>query len=192
MIDYEYFTLAVSIIGGCVSVLSLIWVKMIMPVIKFIKSQESVSEAIHQIKNELTTNGGNSLKDSFIDLQATCNRMEVRQKIMEQRTKAALHYSLVALFETDSSGRIVWSNENFNRLTNDKLQSAEGYDWISYILESDREDFLLEFKSCLTMNRKFMRTTNNCNGKLIRMVGFPYKINEVEQGGFLVSVTELK
>ena len=93
---------------------------------------------------------------------------------------------------TDNQGRITWTNEHFCQLTDNKLQNAQGYDWISYVDEDDREDFLQEFKSCLSMNRKFVRTTKTSDGKFVKMLGFPYKLNESEQGGFLVSVSEIK
>jgi PAS domain S-box-containing protein len=195
MIDFknpESITLIISLLGGLGTFLSLVWVKAVRPIIKLMNGQESVARAIKDIKKELTTNGGNSLKDAVIDLRTTCYRMETRQKIIEQRTKAALHYSLVSLFETDDKGRITWANENFCKLTSNKLQNAEGYDWISYIDENEREDFLSEFQSCLSMNRKFMRISKNCDGKFVQMIGFPYKINDHEQGGFLVSVSEIK
>jgi PAS domain S-box-containing protein len=188
----EYITILLSCAGGLGTFLSLVWVKVVRPLIVLMKNQELVGKAVSDIKKELTTNGGNSLKDTIIDLKETCNRMEIRQKIIEQRTKAALHYSMVALFETDNHGRITWTNENFCQLTNNKLQNAEGFDWISYVNEDDREDFLHEFKSCLNMNRKFMRITKTSDGKFVRMLGFPYKLNESEQGGFLVSVSEIK
>lgn len=188
----ESITLIISLLGGLGTFLSLVWVKAVVPVIKLMNGQELVSKAINDIKKELTTNGGNSLKDAVIDLRTTCHRMETRQKIIEQRTKAALHYSLVSLFETDKSGRITWANENFCKLTANKLQHAEGYDWISYIHEDEREEFLAEFNSCLEMNRKFIRVSKNCDSQYVQMVGYPYKINDHEHGGFLVSVTELK
>jgi PAS domain S-box-containing protein len=188
----EYITILLSCAGGLGTFLSLVWVKAVRPLIVLMKNQDLVGKAVSDIKKELTTNGGNSLKDAIIDLKATCNRMEVRQKIIEQRTKAALHYSMVALFETDTHGRITWTNENFCQLTDNKLQNAEGFDWISYVNEDDREDFLHEFKSCLSMNRKFVRITKTSDGKFVRMLGFPYKLNESEQGGFLVSVSEIK
>lgn len=188
----ESLTFLFSLIGGIGTFLSLIWVKVVTPVIKLMNNQELVGKAITDIKKELTTNGGNSLKDAIIDLRTTCHRMETRQKIIEQRTRAALHYSLVSLFETDSEGRIVWANENFSKLTAGKLQNAEGYDWVSYIEEEERDDFLHEFKSCLEMNRKFSRVSKTCDGKYVQMIGFPYRINDHEHGGYLVSVSETK
>jgi len=190
--DPETITLIFSILGGLGTFISLIWVKIVKPAITLIKNQEIVSKTLETIKKELTTNGGNSLKDAIIDLKGTCNRIETRQKVMEQRTKAALHYSNTALFETDSHGRLIWTNNSFYELTRDSINNVEGYDWLAYIDEEDREDFFSEFKSCIDMNRKFIKLTKNCDNQPIKIVGFPYKINEEAHGGFLVSISQIK
>ena len=190
--DPEHITLIFSILGGLGTFFSLIWVKAIKPTIKLLQSQEQVTKTLETIKKELTTNGGNSLKDAIIDLRGTCNRIETRQKVMEQRTKAALHYNNIALFETDDHGRLIWTNNSFYELTSDSINSVDGYDWLTYIDEDDREDFFIEFKSCINMNRKFVKITKNCEGKNIKLVGFPYKINDEKHGGFLVSISEIK
>lgn len=190
--DPEHITLIFSILGGLGTFFSLMWVKAIKPTIKILQSQESVMKTLETIKKELSTNGGNSLKDSIIDLKGTCSRIETRQKVMEQRTKAALHYNNIALFETDDQGRLVWTNNSFYELTSDHINSVDGYDWLTYIDEEDREDFFTEFKSCVNMNRKFVKLTKSCDGKSVKLVGFPYKINDEKHGGFLVSISEVK
>jgi PAS domain-containing protein len=190
--DPEHITLIFSILGGLGTFFSLIWVKAIRPAIKILQSQENVIKTLETIKKELSTNGGNSLKDSIIDLKGTCSRIETRQKVMEQRTKAALHYNNIALFETDDQGRLVWTNNSFYELTSDHINSVDGYDWLTYIDEEDREDFFTEFKSCVNMNRKFVKLTKSCDGKNVKLVGFPYKINDEKHGGFLVSISEVK
>jgi PAS domain-containing protein len=118
--------------------------------------------------------------------------MENRQKVIEQRTKAALHYNNTALFETDEQGRLTWTNSNFYDLTSDSVTSVEGYDWLTYIKEEEREEFFTEFKSCVDMNRKFLKETQNCNNEHVKFVGFPYKINDRSHGGFIISVTLVK
>lgn len=190
--DPETITVICSVLGGLGTFISLIWVKIVKPIMAFVKNQETVGKALETIKKELTTNGGNSLKDAVIDLKGTCNRIETRQKVMEQRTKAALHYSNTALFETDSHGRLIWTNNSFYELTRDSINSVEGYDWLAYIEEDDREDFFNEFQSCINMNRKFIKITKNCDDQCIKIVGFPYKINEESHGGFLVSISQVK
>ena len=194
MIDFknpEYITLIFTVIGGLGTFLSLTWVKIIQPIIKLLQNQEDLIYSLQTIKKELTTNGGNSLKDAVIDLKITIGRMETRQKVIEQRTKAALHYTKEALFETDDHGRLVWTNYSFYELTSDLINSVDGYDWLSYIHEDEREEFFHEFKSCLDMNRKFVKITQNCENKTIKLIGFPYKINDSSHGGFLVSISIL-
>lgn len=189
-INLDIIPLIISILGGIGTFLSVFWVKVVRPVVKFIKHQEEVSTKIDDIKKELTTNGGNSLKDSILDLRKVCHRMEIRQKIIEQRTKAALHYSNLPLFETDNEGRLTWNNSLFFQFTNST--NIEGYDWLNYIKEEDRVDLLNEFKSCLNTNRKFTKKTKSVDNKNIILTGFPYRISESEQGGYLVSISENK
>lgn len=194
MLDFknpENITIAFSVFGGLITFLSILWAKIISPLIKIVDNQEEFKSSLNTIKKELTTNGGNSLKDTIIDLRGTCSRIENRQKVIEQRTKAALHYNNVALFETDEHGRLTWTNSNFYDLTCDSITSVEGYDWLTYIKEEEREELFDEFKSCLDMNRKFVMTVTNCKNQPIKLVGFPYKINENSHGGFLVSLTIL-
>lgn len=190
--DPEHITFVCSLIGAIGTLTGLIWAKIIKPAVRMVHNQEKVTKALEAIKKELTTNGGNSLKDSIIELKGTCNRIETRQKVIEQRTRASLHYNNTALFETDDHGRLVWTNNSFYELTSDSIDSVEGYDWLTYIDEEEREDFFAEFKSCIDMNRKFFKITKNCEGNKIKLIGFPYKINETSHGGFLVSISELK
>lgn len=189
-ISLEMIPILVSILGAFGTVFSVIWVKLIKPVIRFVNNQEEVNLKIDDIKKELTTNGGNSLKDSILDLRKVCHRMEIRQKIIEQRTKAALHYSNLPLFETDNEGRLTWNNSLFFQFTSST--NVEGYDWLNFITEDDREDLLSEFKSCLNTNRKFRKETKSLDNKSITLTGFPYRISDSEQGGYLVSISENK
>jgi PAS domain-containing protein len=190
--NLENITFIFSLLGGVVTFLSVIWVKIIKPIFQIIDNQEDLTKSIETIKKEVTTNGGNSIKDAIIDLKGTCSRIESRQRVIEQRTKAALHYNNVALFETDEQGRLTWTNSNFYDLTANSLTSVEGYDWLTYVKEDEREDFFSEFKSCLEMNRKFVKESTSCDNQKIKFVGFPYKINEQSHGGFIVSLTLVK
>jgi hypothetical protein len=181
-----------NLLGGVVTFFSIIWAKIVKPLFKIIENQERNTTSLNTIKKELTTNGGNSLKDAIIDLKGTCSRIEYRQKIIEQRTKAALHYNNAALFETDEHGRLTWTNSNFYDLTSDVITSVEGFDWITYIKEEERDEFFHEFKSCLEMNRKFDKTTLSCTDEKIRFIGFPYKIDDKSHGGFIINLSIVK
>ncbi len=184
----ELATIIVSSIGGIVTISTLIWKKFLKPLVKLCQNQEFFKESVEEIKKELTTNGGSSLKDAIIDMKDTVHRIDKRQKIIEQRTKAALHYSNEALFETDIAGRLIWSNAHFCKYVKDNPINMTGFDWLSMIKEEERDELLQEFLSCIKMNRKFSKTTETQDQKQIRMLGYPYKITDSEHGGFLVSI----
>ena len=184
----EDITLLLTMLGTLGSFLAGVWVKVLRPAMKFIDKHDEVVQSIENIEKEITCNGGSSLKDAVINLDTTCGRIENRQKIIEQRTKASLQYSNTALFETDKKGKLIWTNEPFFAMTGQTLTDVKGYDWITYIHEDEREDFMKEFESCLNMNRKFSVEVMTSDGQDIRMTGYPYRLNDNEQGGFLISL----
>ena len=194
MIDFthpEIIAVLISSIGGIFSLVILGWKKVIKPLVKLCKNQDFFVESINDIKKELTTNGGSSLKDAIISMGESCARIEDRQKVIIQRTKAALHYSGAALFETDEDGRMTWSNANFCKFLPAGGSQFEGYDWLTIIHEDEREEVMQEFLSCLQMNRRFSKPTKHFDGEEIRLLGYPYRIDEEKHGGFLVSVTKI-
>jgi PAS domain S-box-containing protein len=185
-------TVFVTLLSGTLGLVSWLWIKIIRPTMKFVHHHEEVAKSVETIKNELTTNGGNSIKDAVCKLGDTCHRIEDGQKIIEQRTKATLHYIPVALFETDRRGRLIWTNEPFYELTGQTLSDIEGFDWVTYIHEDEREDLVAEWESCLEMNRKFSKDVMTSDNKEVRLTGFPYKLSEQEHGGFLVSISKIR
>ena len=184
----EIIALICGGISAITGIITIIWKKFLKPIVKLCKNQDFFIESVEEIKKELSTNGGSSLKDAIIDMKDTVHRIDRRQKIIEQRTKAALHYSNEALFETDIAGRLVWSNAHFCRYVRDNPNDVSGFDWLATIKEDERDELLKEFLSCIKMNRKFSKVTQTQDGKEIRMLGYPYKITDVEHGGFLVSI----
>tara|TARA_R100001463_G_C3475793_1_gene216390 strand:- start:11 stop:601 length:591 start_codon:yes stop_codon:yes gene_type:complete len=189
-INPEIIALIFGGISGITGLCTLAWKKFLKPIVKLCKNQDFFVESITEIRKELHTNGGSSLKDAIISMGESCARIENRQKVIIQRTKAALHYSNMALFETDESGRLIWSNANLCELTKDIVTSVEGFDWINLFTEDEREEVLSEFESCLQMNRRFSKVTKMQNGKTVRLLGYPYRISDSEHGGFLISITQ--
>lgn len=198
----ELLAIIIGSLGSVIGFLTYTWKKLIKPLVALVKNHDvfikSVDDVRELIQKELTTNGGSSLKDAIISMRESCQRIEDRQKVIIQRTKAALHYSSMALFETDKEGRLTWSNANLIDLTKKSHSNSwkgnanymvEGFDWISLFEEGDREDIFDEFKSCLSMNRRFIKETKLMNGTQVRLLGYPYKITDTEHGGFLVSIT---
>jgi hypothetical protein len=186
MVSHEEAAAIATLVGAGIAVLGVLY-KTFTFVRKFQNCQEEVKESIKIIKAEVTPNGGSSLKDTVNKLSKTCDRIEIRQKILDQRSKASLHYNEEALFETDKHGRLTWCNEKFQEITFDNGDILDGLDWISIIDDSMRDKFLTEFTSCLKMCRKLDIETLSACGRPIRFVGFPYRVTKTTHDGFLIN-----
>jgi PAS domain-containing protein len=143
-----------------------VWKKIIKPVANMAKGHDYIVDSIKQIKNELTTNGGSSIKDAI-------NRIESRQIVVDHRTKAIFYNCNEPLFETDSEGNLLWANEKFKSLCGN--ENFKGLDWILLVDEPKRQEFIQELKSCSKQNREIRVQTQSMNGNTITFRGFPYR-----------------
>ena len=185
----EIIAIVLPLLGAIGGLFAFVWRKLIKPANGFLKDHEKIKASIQTIKEEVVTNGGRSLKDAVVCLKATCERIEDRQKVINQRSKASLHYQNEALFETDEDGKLIWINDKFYQVTGETLTNMEGYNWVTIIDEPEREGFLKEFLSCIEMCRKVDIETTSMSGKTIRFVGYPYKITDKAHQGFLVHLS---
>ena len=188
MLDAESLAIVGSLAGIISSCGIFMWKKLVNPAIKFLKDQEEIKQSIKTIKSEVVTNGGTSIKDAVNCLTVTCENIEKTQKVLDQRSKASLHYHDRALFEVDKFGRISWFNEKFELLVSDGDQHSEGFDWVNIVDESEREDFVKETTSCIEMCRKIDIVTNSIDNEKIHFLGYPYRITENEHEGFLIHI----
>jgi hypothetical protein len=185
MVTPEFAGAVATLVGAGIAVLGFLY-KAFAFIRKFQTCQEEVKESIKVIKAEVTPNGGKSLKDTVNSLKKVCDRIDIRQKVLDQRSKAALHYNESPLFETDVKGRLTWCNEAFLEATSDNGSCREGFDWLTVIEDDRRDYFLTEFNSCLKMCRKIDIETVSVHGRPIRFVGYPYNIAKGIHEGFLI------
>ena len=185
MLTSEFAGALATLIGAVVAMLGFLY-KAFSYFKSFQRSQEELKESIKVIKAEVTPNSGKSLKDVVNSLKKACDRIEARQKVLDQRSKAALHYNETPLFETDIKGRLTWCNESFLEMTKDNRSSRQGFDWLTVIEDDKRDDFLTEFNSCLSMCRKIDIETVSVHGRPIRFVGYPYTVAKGIHEGFLI------
>ena len=174
----EILAIVLPLLGAISGLFAFVWRKLIKPANSFLRDHEKIKASIQTIKEEVVTNGGRSLKDAVIQLKGTCDRIETRQKVINQRSKASLHYQNEALFETDKDGKLIWINDKFYQVTGETLTNMEGYNWVTIIDEPEREGFLKEFLSCIEMCRKLDIETTSNSGNTIRFVGYPYIVND--------------
>lgn len=186
----EYLDI-VGIIAAAIAVPITLWRKLIVPINKLFSSNEELIKTVKQIESEVVTNGGKSIKDTVNGLKQTCENIEKRQRVIDQRTRASLHYSDAGLFETDKTGKLTWTNEAFYKITGQTQTDVEGYDWLSFIHEDEREQVIKEFSSCLKMSRKFYVETKTVKGKDVILSGYAYKIGEDQNGGYLINIIQL-
>lgn len=184
--DAESLAMASTVAGVITSLSIFMWKKLVKPAINFLDDQEDLKKSIETIKGEVTPNGGGSIKDAVNCLKSTCKNIEKTQQVLDQRSKAALHYHDRALFEVDKFGRIKWFNEKFGLLTEDEGSPTEGFDWVSIVDESERENFVKEITSCLEMCRKMDIETKSISSHTIHFVGYPYRIADEDHEGFLI------
>lgn len=181
---YDLIISTITLITVISPLIAVLW-KIYKNINQFVVEQETVKKTVQEIKLEVTHNGGKSIKDVVNSLKTSLERIETRQKILDQRSKTALQYDERALFEIDKTGRLIWSNESFQQLTK-KHGEVEGHDWLALINEEDRETFIHEIKSCLRMCRKIAIETETVDGELIGFLGFPYKSSHDSHEGFLI------
>jgi len=185
-LDAETISYASAVAGVATSVGVFAWKKLIKPTIKFLGEYDDLKEAIETIRSEVVTNGGHSIKDSVNSLRVTCQGIEKSQIVLDQRSKASLHYHDRALFEIDKFGGMSWCNEKFEGLTENNTIPTKGFDWVSIVDEEKREEFVKEVTSCLEMCRKIDIETISIEGLVIHFVGHPYRITDKDHEGFLI------
>lgn len=151
--------------------------KFIKRVCEIIDEHEIIVQDIKTIKKEITRNSGSSLRDAI-------DRMEKRQIVLDQRSKAVFHHYEQPIFEITETGDLEWGNNIFFETF--QVDKKSGMDWVSYIDESCRAQFLEELNSCLDMSREIRIQTQETNGVKISFKGFPYKTTNDTNFGFLV------
>ena len=185
MISQEVLA-AIGALSGLIGTVTVALWRIFKQVRKFVEEQEKIQDCVATIKKEVTPNSGSSMKDTINGLKIAIDRIDVRQQVIDQRTKATLHYNTeFALFEVDRSGRIVWNNDAFKKLTDDNGR-MDGTDWFAIVEENFRPAFIEEINSCLRMGRKIDIDTVSQKGKFIHFSGYPYKVDENNHEGFLI------
>lgn len=178
----EIIGIVLSVAGGAFAAFAWGWKYIVKPTIRLYKGQQHLLDSVDDIKKELTTNGGSSIKD-------TVNRIDRRQVMLDKRSKAIFYNIEQAILEVDENGNILWANERFHNIMGTK--NLKGLDWVSYIDEPQREYFLREFESCSEKLRELRFETISTEGNKIKFSGFPYRDND-RNFGFLIYLEQEK
>lgn len=105
-------------------------------------------ERINRIYQEVTPNGGSSLKDSV-------NRIETRQLIQEQRQHAYASHLTTPIFETDATGACTWVNKAYLDFVDASQDDILGHGWINFIEYEDQHRVAESWASAIRDKRAF-------------------------------------
>lgn len=172
----EIFGIIISVVGGGFGLFAWVLKRIIRPTIELYRSQKQLVQQVGIIKKEVTPNGGSSIKDII-------NKIDRRQVMIDKRSKAIFYNVEDAILEVDEKGYILWANRKFHDLMGSK--NIKGLDWVSYIDEPQRANFLTELESCSQKVRELKFETNSTDGQKIMFLGFPYRDND-KNYGFLI------
>lgn len=124
----------------------------IRPMFRFLRSQAKavmllpeLADSMRQIRNELTTNGGSSLKDAVV-------RIERRQAENTQMIQAMFHHGS---FKADTNGSIIDVSKAMCKLFRRSNSELMGNAWITWVAEDDRDDVEREWNKAILGKRDF-------------------------------------
>lgn len=115
-----------------------------------------IDEKLKNIYDQVTTNGGTSLRDSV-------DRMEIRLNIMDERFKAMSEANIMGLYECDTDGHCTWVSHAWSELTGLSVEEAKGNGWVKGVDEGDRISVANEWNECIKDQRSFHAIFNMIN-----------------------------
>jgi PAS domain S-box-containing protein len=143
----EYATITTTI---SVSIAGIIFVykKGIKPVLEAIKAYNKTVEKIDRIFEEITPNGGTSIKDKIDYIDYNVTLVQQIQQAMAADTK-------VAQFRTDSEGNCVWVNRTYRRTVDRDMSEILGHGWQNTIAQDERDEVVTEWYKSVEEEREF-------------------------------------
>jgi PAS domain S-box-containing protein len=122
--------------------------KWIKPMISAVLQWTEIVRKIDYIFNELTPNGGQSIKDEISEIHTEINTVRERQRALSAD-------GLEALFETDINGNCVWVNRTYTRVVGRDISEVLGHGWQNTIALEDRERVVTEWYKSVKEDREF-------------------------------------
>ena len=184
---YEIISIVAGVATSFLGLFFAVYRKIMKPIIKYfnrlsshMEDHSQLMKNVEAIKKEITPNGGSSIKD-------TIDRIERRQLVIDERSKAVFYGKEKPIFEVDNEGNIQWANKQFHKSMGHK--NLSGLIWVSFIDEPQRKEFLQEFKSCAETGREINYEIVTHEKNTAVMYGFPFKDKKNNTNyGFLIYV----
>lgn len=139
----------IGILSATIMVGLFTWKKGIKPVLAALKQYHTLCDKVDTIFDEMTPNGGTSIKDRIERMDTGLSLVQEIQQAMAADTKAVL-------FRTDANGDCVWVNRTYTRTVGRDLSEILGHGWQNTIAQDDRERVVTEWYNAVEENREFI------------------------------------
>jgi len=132
---------------------------------KKLKPYTTITDDIVKIRQELTSNGGKSLKDCVKKIHADVQANTDLTKTIMCRQRWILDNRNEPIFEADENGNFTWVNEAFIRLTKRSCNDLLNNKWKNIIIESQRDMMFEHWDNAIKEKRNFEETIHITNKK---------------------------
>jgi PAS domain S-box-containing protein len=181
--NYAIYGTAISVSIGLIT---LLYKKGIKPMWNAVAKYSEAIDKIDIIFEELTPNGGKSMKDSL-------GRIEREVALSRERFRALNADVVEAMFETDLDGNCIWVNRTYCKLVQRTPSELMGHGWINVICQEMREEVVKEWYRSVDQDREFSRNLEfeTPDGKCIPVKCNSYKMTSCtgDKLGYLGVVT---
>lgn len=151
--------------------------------VRGIRNAWRAAQNVQKILDQLSPNGGSTLKDQL-------NRIESRQVVGEQRVRALWMDSANGQFESDASGGTIYINRTYAQLVGMDINSMKGSGWLMAVHPEDREHVEAEWRSAVIDKRELDATYRMVNRETgvtirVRVRASPLMDHHGAMGGFV-------
>lgn len=141
----------IGYIGVISGFLFAVWKKLIKPRIELKKEEkrrdEELLTKINKIYEEVTPNGGGSIKDAIKRLEAKSAIIEEKINLMKSVQNAFREDGDAGIFQCDQEGRNFYVNRTYAKWLGVSKTDLMGFGWKNYLSSfSERDDYDLEWK----------------------------------------------
>lgn len=123
-----------------------------------LKPYTTITDDIKQIKSELTSNSGKSLKDLVKKIEVDVESNTNLTKTILCRQRWILDNRNEPIFEADEKGNFTWVNEAFVKLTKRSCYDLMGTKWKNIIAEPNRDIVYNHWDNAIKEKRNFEET----------------------------------
>lgn len=143
----------IGILSATIMVGLFTWKRGIKPVLAALEQYHTLCDKVDTIFDEMTPNGGTSIKDRIERMDTGLSLVQEIQQAMAADTEAVL-------FRTDPNGDCVWVNRTYTRTVGRDLSEILGHGWQNAIAQVDRERVVTEWYKAVEENREFILDYN--------------------------------